>query len=62
MRVLQGRTAVIVTQRVSMAQRCHNICILDDGMVNELGTHSELLAQRGFYARLFAQQTGGARG
>jgi ABC-type multidrug transport system fused ATPase/permease subunit len=58
MRILKGRTAVIVTQRVSMAQRCHNICVLDDGVIGEIGTHNALLAQRGFYARLYAQQTG----
>ena len=57
-RVLKGRTAVIVSQRVSMAQRCHNICVLSNGLVSEVGTHKDLLAHRDFYARLYAQQTG----
>jgi ABC-type multidrug transport system fused ATPase/permease subunit len=56
-RVLRGRTAVIVSQRVSMARRCRRIAVLADGLVSELGSHEELLANGGFYARLHAQQT-----
>ncbi|MDZ4199974.1 MAG: ABC transporter ATP-binding protein [Kiritimatiellia bacterium] len=56
-RILKGRTAVIVSQRVSMARRCHRICVLNNGMMEESGTHDELAAQKGFYGRLVAQQT-----
>jgi len=56
-RLLVGKTAIIVSQRVSMAMRCDTICVLDNGIVSEMGTHNELLAQNGFYARLHAQQT-----
>ncbi|MBN2450590.1 MAG: ABC transporter ATP-binding protein, partial [Lentisphaeria bacterium] len=55
--VLRGKTAVIVSQRVSMAKRCHRICTLEDGVVGEYGTHEELLRAAGFYSRLHAQQT-----
>ena len=55
--ILVGKTAVIVSQRVSMAQRCHRIAVLADGLVSEYGTHAELLAGNGFFARLHAQQT-----
>ncbi len=56
-RILVGKTAVIVTQRISMAQRCHRIAVLADGIVSEYGTHAELVALGGFYSRLHTQQT-----
>jgi ABC-type multidrug transport system fused ATPase/permease subunit len=56
-RILVGKTAIIVSQRVSMAKRCHKICVLDNGAISEIGTHDELVGNHGFYARLHAQQT-----
>jgi ABC-type multidrug transport system fused ATPase/permease subunit len=56
-RVLRGRTAVIVSQRASMARRCQLICVLNNGVVEELGTHEELAGKNGFYGRLVRQQT-----
>ncbi len=56
-RILKGRTAVIVSQRASMAMRCQHICVLDNGVVTETGTHDELSQGNGFYARLYRQQT-----
>ncbi len=54
---LAGRTAVIFSQRVSMAVRCQHIAILDNGRISEYGTHQELLAKHGFYETLFNEQT-----
>jgi ABC-type multidrug transport system fused ATPase/permease subunit len=59
-RLMAGKTALVVSQRVSMAMRCHEICVLEDGAITERGTHAELVARGGFYARLYAQQTQGA--
>jgi len=56
-RVLQDKTAVIVSQRISMAMRCDKICILINGIISEQGTHQELIEYGGYYADLFTQQT-----
>ena len=53
-RLTEGRTVVVVAHRLSTAQRCDRIAVVDDGQVMEVGTHDELLARRGRYARLFA--------
>ncbi len=55
--IMVGKTAIVVSQRVSMAKRCHRIATIEGGRLTELGTHSELLAAGGFYSRLHAQQT-----
>ncbi len=55
--ILVGKTAIMVSQRVSMAMRCHKILVLEDGLVKEYGTHRELLQKHGFYSKLHSQQT-----
>ena len=55
--VMEKRTAIIVSQRVSMAQYCHRILVLGRGEIIESGSHEELLANNGFYAQLYRRQT-----
>ena len=60
-KLMDGKTAIIVSQRVSMAMRCDQIVVIEDGTVTERGSHAELLQHDGFYSRLFATQTGSAQ-
>ena len=55
--ILVGKTAIMVSQRVSMAMRCHKIAVIENGVISEYGTHKELVEKNGFYAKLFHQQT-----
>ena len=52
----EGRTLVLVTNRVVAASRAERIAVIEQGRVTETGTHDELLASGGFYARLAARQ------
>jgi subfamily B ATP-binding cassette protein MsbA len=62
-RLQVGRTTIIVAHRLSTIRGAHRIAVLDDGWLAELGTHDELLAQGGLYARLYRLQfTEGERG
>lgn len=57
-RVGKGRTVISVTHRLSWAVHCDRILVLEKGHLVEQGTHTELLARGGRYARLWADQSG----
>ncbi len=54
--VLEGRTSILISHRVSSVQHTDRIAIIDDGRLIETGTHSELLAREGVYAELYRRQ------
>ncbi len=55
-RLLVGRTSIVIAHRLSTVQRADKIIVLHHGEVREQGTHQELLARNGLYARLYRLQ------
>jgi ATP-binding cassette subfamily B multidrug efflux pump len=55
-RMVEGRTSVIIAHRLSTIQRADKIIVMHKGHVREIGSHQELLAQRGIYWKLYQLQ------
>ena len=53
----EGKTAVYISHRLSSTRFCDRIILLDGGKIAEEGTHEELLAMNGRYARMFNTQS-----
>lgn len=58
-KLMESRTAIVIAHRLSTIQKMDRILVLDHGQVKEQGSHKELLAQKGIYAKLWAHQSGG---
>ena len=57
-RLMAGRTTIVIAHRLSTIREAHSIAVLEQGSVAEIGTHDELMAQRGLYYYLSSQQLG----
>jgi ATP-binding cassette, subfamily B, multidrug efflux pump len=55
-RMVAGRTSIIIAHRLSTIQRANTIIVMHKGQVREMGSHQQLLAQRGIYWKLYQLQ------
>ncbi|MCD7099676.1 ABC transporter ATP-binding protein [Stenotrophomonas sp. MMGLT7] len=57
--LMGGKTVIVIAHRLSTIARMDRLVVMDQGRIVESGSHAELIAHGGLYARLWARQTGG---
>lgn len=57
--LMDGKTVIAIAHRLSTIARMDRLVVMDQGRIVESGTHAELVARDGLYARLWQRQTGG---
>ena len=60
--LMEGKTVIAIAHRLSTIARMDRLIVLEQGVIAEQGTHAELLARGGHYAKLWAHQSGGFLG
>ena len=58
-KIMEGRTTIIISHRVSSSKLANKIIVLGDGQIIEAGTHESLIALKGIYWELYEKQTQG---
>lgn len=61
-KLMESRTSIVIAHRLSTVQHADRIAVMHHGEIREIGTHQELLAQRGLYHTLYQLQYQSARG
>jgi len=55
-RLMEGRTSFVIAHRLSTIKRADKIIVIEDGQIEEMGTHGELIRAKGKYYNLYTQQ------
>jgi len=56
LRLMEGRTAFVIAHRLSTIREADQVLVIDHGRIIERGNHESLLAQQGFYFKLYMSQ------
>jgi len=58
-KLMKGRTSIVIAHRLSTIAKLDRVLVLDKGTIVEDGSHTELLKNKGIYAKLWNHQSGG---
>ena len=58
-KLIKDRTTIIIAHRLSTLSKMDRILVFDQGKIIEEGSHTELLAKNGYYAKMWQRQAGG---